>query len=73
MLKRAVKKYEFAIEDIDEAIIEALVADRGMTEEKAIDDYFASKTYARLIDETTDLYLKPWTEIYQLLLRELKK
>jgi hypothetical protein len=72
MLKRTVKKYEFAIEDIDEAIIEALVADYGMREEKAVDAYLASKTYARLIDETTALYLKPWTEIYQLLLQELK-
>jgi hypothetical protein len=56
---------------IDDDIVEALMNNFGWLENKATDLYYASKTYARLIDETTGLYLKPWTEIYQLLLQEL--
>jgi hypothetical protein len=63
------KKY---IGNIDDAITQTLVIDYNMNEEKAIDIYFESKTYAKLIDENTLLYLKPWTEIYDLLRKELK-
>ncbi|KAA6303245.1 MAG: hypothetical protein EZS26_000562 [Candidatus Ordinivivax streblomastigis] len=57
---------------IDDSLIESLVADYGMTEEQAIDAYFESNTYQQLIDELTGLYLKPWAEVYKLLLTELK-
>jgi hypothetical protein len=43
-----------------------------MTEEKALDVYLESQTCKTLIDESTGLYQKPWTEVYQLLLQELK-
>jgi hypothetical protein len=59
-------------DDIDEAITGALVVDYGMMEEKALDVYFESQTYKMLIDESTNLYQKPWTEIFQMLLHELK-
>jgi hypothetical protein len=72
MIERKVDKSELIIDDIDQAITEALVIDYLMTEEKAIDIYLESQTYRTLIDETTELYQKPWTEIYQLLLHELK-
>jgi hypothetical protein len=58
--------------NIDESIPKALADDYGMTEEKAIDLYFTSATYRQIIDESTGLYQKTWTEVYQLLLRELK-
>jgi len=63
------KKY---IGNIDDAITQTIVIDYNMKEEKALDIYFESKTYAKLIDESTLLYLKPWTEIYDLLRKELK-
>jgi hypothetical protein len=72
MLKSAIKKSECDIVDMDEAIPTALAVDYGMTEDKAIDLYFSSTTYKSLTDETTGLYQKPWTEVYQLLLRELR-
>jgi hypothetical protein len=73
MLKSTIKKSEYSIVNMDEAIPTALVVDYGMTIDKAIDLYFSSSTYKSLTDEASGLYLKPWTEIYQLLLQELKK
>ncbi|MDR1581903.1 MAG: DUF3990 domain-containing protein [Prevotellaceae bacterium] len=72
MIERKVDRSELIIDDIDQAITEALVIDYRMTEEKALDIYLESQTYRALIDEATGLYQKPWTEIYQLLLHELK-
>jgi AraC-like DNA-binding protein len=57
---------------IDDYIVKQLITDHGMTETVATDLYYASKTYMRLIDESTDLYLKSWTDIYKLFLTELK-
>ncbi|MDR1914573.1 MAG: DUF3990 domain-containing protein [Clostridiales bacterium] len=72
MLKSSIKKSEYEIVDMDEAIPTALVVDYGMTVDKAIDLYFSSSTYKSLTDEASGLYLNPWTEIYQLLLQELR-
>jgi hypothetical protein len=72
MLKRTNKKSELNMMNIDDAIPKALTIDYGLFEEKAIDLYFNSNTYRQLIDESTGLYLKPWTEIYKLILQELK-
>jgi hypothetical protein len=70
MLER-IKKKKY-VGNIDDAITQSLVADYGMTVNKAIDVYFESKTYKQLIDETTNLCNKPWEEIYKLILQELK-
>jgi hypothetical protein len=48
------------------------VSDYNLSEKQALDAYFESQTYSMLIDESTGLYQKPWTEVYQLLLSELK-
>jgi hypothetical protein len=64
------KKY---IGNIDEAITQALVTDFGMAENTAIDAYFDSQTYQRLIDENTKLHEKPFTDVYEMLKQELKK
>ncbi|MDR0368218.1 MAG: DUF3990 domain-containing protein [Bacteroidales bacterium] len=58
--------------NIDDDITQSLASDYSLSEEQAIDAYFESQTYKTLIDESTGLYQKPWTEVYQLLLRELK-
>ena len=57
---------------IDDDIVETLMVDFGWTDKQATDVYYASKTWSRLIDETTGLYKKTWKEIYRLLLQELK-
>jgi hypothetical protein len=72
MLKRINRKAELDMMNIDESIPKALADDYAITEEKAIDLYFTSAVYRQIIDESTNLYQKPWTEIYQLLLSELK-
>ncbi|MDR3328831.1 MAG: DUF3990 domain-containing protein [Prevotellaceae bacterium] len=71
MLEWIDKKSELSMLNIDEAITQHLVADCYMTESKAVDAYFDSQTYQRLIDESTGFYQKPWTEILKLLLQEL--
>jgi hypothetical protein len=60
------------IETIGESLLETLMLDRNIDEATATDLFYTSGTFARLIDKTTALYLKPWTEIYRLLLQELK-
>jgi hypothetical protein len=58
--------------NIDDAITQSLVSDHNLSEKQALDAYFESQTYKALIDESTGLYQKAWTEVYQLLLQELK-
>ena len=65
-----VKKNKF-VNDIDDAITQTLVTEFDITEQQAIDFYFQSKTYGKLIDENTELYQKPWQEIYKLVKTEL--
>jgi hypothetical protein len=59
------------VNDVDDAITQSLVAEFDMTEQRAIDFYFQSKTYGKLIDESTILYKKPWQEIYEMIKTEL--
>jgi len=60
------------VNDIDDAITQSLVFEFDINEQQAIDIYFQSKTYGRLIDENTELYKKTWQEIYEFLKTELK-
>jgi hypothetical protein len=57
---------------IDDNITQSLASDYNLSEIQVLDAYFESQTYRMLIDESAGLYQKPWTEIYQLLLNELK-
>jgi hypothetical protein len=57
---------------INDDITQSLVSDYNLSEKQAIDAYFESQTYRMLIDESSGLYQKTWTEVYQLLLNELK-
>jgi hypothetical protein len=56
---------------ISESVIETLMIDFNWDAEMATDRFYSSKTFAHLSDESTDLYTKPWQEIYELLKREL--
>jgi len=60
------------ITDISEALIETLILDRNIDESQATDIFYASDTFAHLANEATDLYKKPWQEIYAMLKRELE-
>ena len=66
-------RIDSAMYHIDSDVILAMMKDYGMTELEAADIYYTSKTYIKLTDETTELYKKQWTEIYDILKIELKK
>jgi hypothetical protein len=57
---------------IGEPIVEKLVTDFDLDEKTAIDKFFSSNTFSKLADTSNKLYEKDWTEIYNLLLNELK-
>lgn len=56
---------------ITEPITEKLVENFAFNELTAIEKFYTSETFAKLSDTTTKLYLKPWEDIYKLLLIEL--
>lgn len=70
MLTRAYHEID-SIYHIDDLVVQQLMTDYGLSDIRANDLYFDSATYSRLIDESSNLYQTPWTEIYQLLVREL--
>lgn len=71
MLTKSWNKVDLNEFTIDETITQSLVVDFELSEQQSIDLYFQSETYKQLIDKTTKLHEKPWTDIYQLLLTEL--
>ena len=72
-IKKAFSQVDLSEMTIDDAITQSLITDFEMSEFQAIDTYFNSKTFSGLIDENTELYKKPWQEIYEMLKIELKK
>jgi hypothetical protein len=62
----------FNVEDIGEAIIESLMLNYDIDEDKATDIFFSSQIFSQLSEETTKLYERPWQEIYKMLTEELK-
>jgi hypothetical protein len=61
------KDIEYEISEIGEPLIEQLIIDRQIDEQKATDLFYNSRTFTHLADESTELYKKPWQEIYELL------
>ena len=59
------------IENASKEIIGLLIKKHNMTDEKAIDVFYTSKTYAQLSDEKNKTYNLPVAEIYSLLKKEL--
>ncbi|GHT47401.1 hypothetical protein FACS189440_07790 [Bacteroidia bacterium] len=72
-LKRNQHNIVFNLEDIGEKIVEKLIIDYGISEKKASELFFSSETFGKLADISTELYEKPWQEIYELLKEELAK
>ncbi|MDR2969674.1 MAG: hypothetical protein LBV32_08740 [Tannerellaceae bacterium] len=63
---------DYEVSEIGGKIMEQLVIDFDMDEEKATDMFYTSTVFAHLSDESTGLYQKPWQEIYEMLKSELK-
>ena len=72
MLEWVNRRSDLSMINIDDAITQSLVKDYKISKENAVDIYFNSEIYQKLIDETTGLYLKPWENIYELLKQEIK-
>ena len=58
-------------EEITNAVIEALMLDYNMDEKTAMDKFYLTELYAHLADKDTELHTKSWTEIYEMLKKEL--
>jgi hypothetical protein len=56
---------------IGEPLLEKLVLDNNIDEMQATDLFYTSQTFARLADDTTEFYKKPWQEIYEMLKKEV--
>jgi len=72
LLKKVDTKYTSYVVKISEQVVEKLMLDWSMDEKQAADKFFSSGVFSRLADATTKLHEKEWTEIYRLLLNELK-
>jgi hypothetical protein len=72
MLTLVDNKSENSIFHIDDLVVQQLVLDFELSDSRASDLYFNSAAYRRLIDESTGLYQQQWTDVYRLLLQELK-
>ena len=66
------KDINFEVSEISEPVVEQLMLDLNINEEKATDLFFSSKTFGKLADESTQFYKKAWNEIYELVKQELE-
>jgi len=71
LISNADRKQISATETIIEHIVLQLMDKHGLTEKDAVNMFFVSRTFVQLADKTTDLYLKSWQEVYELLEQEL--
>ncbi|MDR0332640.1 MAG: DUF3990 domain-containing protein [Dysgonamonadaceae bacterium] len=67
------KDIEYEVSEIGESLLEQFILDFNIDEETATDKFFSSNTFAKLADESTELYKKTWQEIYELLKQELNQ
>lgn len=65
------KSIDYQISEIGEPLIEQLIIDYKIDEIKSTDLFYNSKIFQQLSEKSTELYLKDWQEIYQLLKQEL--
>jgi hypothetical protein len=72
MLIKTDTKFSLLITRILEPVIEELISEFDFNEEKATDIFYTSKIFSKLSDKNTELYLKPWHEIYEILKSDLK-
>ncbi len=65
------KDINYEVSEISEPLLEQFVIEFNIDENKASDLFYSSETFGKLADEATELYKKDWTEIYELLKKEL--
>jgi hypothetical protein len=62
----------YKVSEMSDILLEHFVIDFNIGEEKATDLFYSSDTFEKLADESTELYKKPWQEVYKLLKQELR-
>ena len=72
LLKKTDTQYSSYVVRISESVIEQLVIDLNIDEQKAADIFYTSKTFSLLSDKTTEYYKKIWQKIYEILTKEIK-
>jgi hypothetical protein len=72
MIEPSERTYYTDIKHVSRPIIEALIAEYRMAKFDASDTLYNSNVFTQLSDKTTELYLKKWEEIYELLKKELE-
>jgi hypothetical protein len=60
------------ITDISEPLLETLMLEKNIDERTASRIFYTSAVFVQLSDKNTELYKKPWQEIYEMLKKELK-
>jgi len=58
------------MEEIAKSVVTALT-ESGVDQLDAINLFYSSNTFTQLADKSTNFYLKPWQEIYELLKQEM--
>jgi hypothetical protein len=71
MLESIELSFDFRLQLLEEIIVRRLGKDYGLSDERSVTLYTDSAVYARVYDESTDLYRRPWPELYRMLLLEL--
>jgi hypothetical protein len=67
---QAIRKVEnfnftYSLKNISKQIIEKLITEQNLDKIIATDKFYDSDTFTQLSNESTKLYLKDWTEIYE--------
>ena len=70
MLEKTDTQSSRQITNISEPVIENLMLELHIDEEKAADMFYNSNVFLKLSDKSTKFYEKPWHEIYDLLKQE---
>jgi hypothetical protein len=73
MLQKTDTKFSLLVARISEPIIENLITEFDFSEEKATDSFYTSKTFSKLSDKNTELYLSSWQNVYEMLKEEERK
>ena len=71
MIEPIDKKYYVHVKHISRQIIEMLITEQNLDKYIAADTLYNSKTFSKLSDRSAELYKKQWTEIYDMLKKEL--
>ncbi|GHT00589.1 hypothetical protein FACS189421_12780 [Bacteroidia bacterium] len=71
MIESLDDKYYIDVKHISKPIIKSLITEQNISKDNAADLLYNSVIFGQLSEKSTELYLKDWQEIYELLKKEL--